>query len=55
MLEGKSPVKPEYVRPLLKLVTHEEFESLITVRERLKAYQGTTALSTTAWHSRFSL
>jgi intergrase/recombinase len=37
LLEKKSPVKPEYVKPLLKLLTREEFEKLVTARERLKS------------------
>jgi len=37
LLERRSPVRPEYVRPLLKLLTHEEFEGLVAARERLKA------------------
>jgi len=37
LLERVSPVKPEYVRPLLKLLTREEFESLVSVGERLRA------------------
>ncbi len=37
LLERKSPVKPEYVKPLLKLLTREEFEKLITARERLRS------------------
>jgi len=37
LLEGKSPVRPEYVKPLLKMLTHEEFESLASARNRLRA------------------
>ena len=37
LLEKKSPVKPEYVKPLLKLLTREEFEGLVSAREKLKA------------------
>jgi intergrase/recombinase len=37
LLERKSPVKPEYVKPLLKLLSREEFEKLVTARERLRA------------------
>lgn len=37
LLEKVSPVKPEYVKPLLKLLTREEFESLISAREKLRA------------------
>lgn len=37
LLERKSPVKPEYVKPLLKLLTREEFEKLTTARERLRS------------------
>ena len=37
LLERKSPVKPEYVKPLLKLLTREEFEGLVSAREKLKA------------------
>ena len=37
LLDRKSPVKPEYVKPLLKLLTREEFERLVTARERFRA------------------
>ena len=37
LLERVSPVKPEYVKPLLKLLSREEFESLVAAREKLKA------------------
>jgi len=37
LLERKSPVRPEYVKPLLKLLFREEFEKLVTARDRLKA------------------
>ena len=37
LLERKSPIKPEYVKPLLKLLSREEFEKLVTARERLKS------------------
>ena len=37
LLERKSPVKPEYVKPLLKLLSREEFERLVAARERLRA------------------
>ncbi|MEM4971023.1 MAG: integrase [Sulfolobales archaeon] len=37
LLEKKSPVKPEYVKPLLKLLTQEEFERLVSARDRLKS------------------
>jgi len=37
LFEGKSPVKPEYVKPILKLLTREEFESIIEARLRLRA------------------
>ncbi len=37
LLEKKSPVKPEYVKPLLKLLSREEFERLVSARERLRA------------------
>ena len=36
LLEKVSPVKPEYVKPLLELLTDEELESLVVVREELK-------------------
>ena len=32
LLERKSPVKPEYVKPL----SREEFEELVSVREKLR-------------------
>ena len=37
LLEGKSPVRPEYVKPLLKMLTQEEFERLVTARDGLRA------------------
>jgi len=37
LLERISPVRPEYVKPLLKLLTREEFEGLVSVGERLKS------------------
>lgn len=37
LLEKKSPVRPEYVKPLLKLLSREEFEKLVTASDRLKA------------------
>ena len=37
LLEEKSPVRPEYVKPLLKMLTQEEFESLVSARNRLRA------------------
>ena len=37
LLERKSPVKPVYVRPLLKLLTREEFERLVSAKDRLRA------------------
>ncbi len=37
LLERRSPVKPEYVKPLLKLLSRREFERLVTARERLKS------------------
>lgn len=37
VLERKSSVKPEYVKPLLKLLLREGFEKLVSVREKLKA------------------
>lgn len=37
LLERKSPVKPEYIKPLLKLMTREEFESIVSAREKLRA------------------
>jgi len=37
LLEKKSPVKPEYVKPLLKLFSRHEFEELVTVGERLRS------------------
>ncbi len=37
LLERVSPVKPGYVRPLLKLLTQEEFERLVAARDRLRA------------------
>lgn len=36
-MEKVSSVKPEYVKPLLKLQTHEEFESLVATKDRLRA------------------
>jgi len=37
LLERRSPVKPEYVEPLLKLLTSEEFENLVSAANKLKA------------------
>lgn len=37
LLEGKSPVKPECVKPILKLLTREEFESIVEARLKLRA------------------
>jgi len=37
LMNRKSPIKDEYIRPLLRLLTREEFEKLVTARERLKA------------------
>ena len=37
LLEKKSPVKPEYIKPLLKLLTREEFEDIVVAKDRLKA------------------
>jgi len=37
LLERKSPVRPEYVKPLLKLLSREEFEGLVSAREKLRA------------------
>ena len=37
LLEKKSPVKPEYVKPILKLLSRHEFEELVTVGERLRS------------------
>jgi len=37
LLERRSPVKPEYIKPLLKLMTREEFESIVSAREKLRA------------------
>jgi len=37
LLERVSPVKPEYVKPLLKLLTREEFEKIVSARDRLKS------------------
>jgi len=37
LLEGKSPVRPEYVKPLLKMLTREEFEKLVSAKDRLRA------------------
>ena len=36
LLERRSPVKPEYVEPLLKLLTSEEFENLVSAANKLK-------------------
>ena len=35
-LEGKSPLKPKYIKLLLKLLSREGFEKLVTAREKLK-------------------
>ncbi len=37
LLERISPVKPKYVTPLLKLLSQEEFEKLVSARDRLKS------------------
>jgi len=37
LLERKSLVRPEYVKPLLKLLSRHEFEELVTAEERLKS------------------
>jgi len=37
LLERKSPVRPEYVKPILKLLTREEFENIVGARQKLKA------------------
>ena len=37
LLERKSPVRPEYVKPLLKLLSRGEFEQLVSSREKLRA------------------
>jgi len=37
LLERKSPVKPEYVRPLLKLLSQQEFEEIVSAGERLRS------------------
>ena len=37
LLEKKSRVKPGYVKPLLKLLTQEEFEKLVSARDRLRS------------------
>ena len=37
LLERVSPVKPEYIKPLLKLLTREEFEKIVSARDRLKS------------------
>jgi len=37
LLERKSPVKPEYVKPLLRLLSGDEFERLVSAREKLRA------------------
>jgi len=37
LLERIFPVKPEYVKPLLKLLTREEFERLVSARDRLRS------------------
>jgi intergrase/recombinase len=37
LLERRSPVKSEYVKPLLKLLSREEFEELVSAREKLRA------------------
>jgi len=37
LLERKSPVKPEYVGPLLRLLSLQEFEELVAVGERLRS------------------
>jgi len=37
LLERKSPVRPEYIKPILKLLTREEFESIVGARQKLRA------------------
>lgn len=37
LLEKKSPVKPDYIKPLLRLLTKKEFEELVSAREKLRA------------------
>ena len=37
LLERKSPIRPEYIKPLLKLLNREEFEKLISARDRLRS------------------
>ncbi|MEL9909029.1 MAG: hypothetical protein QXP97_06450 [Desulfurococcus sp.] len=37
LLEKKSRVKPEYVKPLLKLLAQEEFEKVVSARNRLRS------------------
>jgi len=37
LLERKSPVRVEYVKPILKLLTRDEFERIVSAREKLKA------------------
>ncbi|GBF09936.1 hypothetical protein apy_16610 [Aeropyrum pernix] len=35
LIEGKSPVRPEYIEPLLKLLTQEEFENIPNIIDTL--------------------
>lgn len=37
LLERKSPVRPGYIKPILKLLTKEEFEKIIGVRQKPRA------------------
>ncbi len=37
LLERKSPVRPEYIKPILKLLTKEEFEKIVGARQKLRA------------------
>jgi len=37
LLERKSPVKPEYIKPVLKLLSREEFENIVGARQKLRA------------------
>jgi len=37
LLERKTPIRPEYTKPLLKLLNREEFEKLVSARDRLRS------------------
>ena len=37
LLERKSPVRAEYIKPILKLLTKEEFEKIVGARQKLRA------------------